>query len=76
MRRKCLRFHSPSNAIGIKRSSNLVNWQNRGQRVTLRQKDWSWAHGQITTGTLGDLRQLVGAEKYLIFYHGSGPEAE
>ena len=69
-------FHSPSNGIGIKRSTDLVNWHDWGQLVTLGQKDWSWARGRITAGTVVDLRRLSGVEKYLMFYHGSGPETE
>ena len=69
-------FHSPSNGIRIKRSTDLMNWHDWGQLVTLGQKDWSWARGRISAGTVVDLRRLLGVEKYLMFYHGSGPETE
>ena len=53
-----------------------MNWQDWGQLVTLGQKDWPWTRGRITAGTVVDLRWLSGVEKYLMFYHGSGPETE
>jgi hypothetical protein len=46
-------FHSPSNGIGIKRSSNLKDWHSFGNLITLGQKHWRWAKGRITAGVHG-----------------------
>jgi hypothetical protein len=63
-------FHSPGNGIGVKRSSDLKNWQNAGL-LTLGQKDWPWAHGRITAGFVLDARHVAGVANYLMFFHGS-----
>ena len=69
-------FHSPSNGIGIKRSSNLKDWQSFGNLITLGQKHWKWAKGRITAGAVVDLREIKGIERYVMFFHGSGPNKE
>ena len=69
-------FHSPSNGIGIKRSTNLKDWQSFGSQITLGQKHWKWAKGRITAGTVIDLRSTPRVGKYLMFFHGSGPKKE
>ena len=69
-------LHSPSNGIGIKRSSDLKNWTDFGGLITLGQKEWNWAKGRITAGTVVDLRSLPEIGKYLMFFHGSGPKKE
>lgn len=71
-----LLFHSPKNGIGKKRSSDLQNWQEVGELITLGQKDWSWARGRLTAGAVLDGRKIPGVGKYLMFFHGSGPEDE
>ncbi len=63
-------FHSPENGIGVKRSSDLKNWQNAGL-LTLGQKDWPWARGRITAGFVLDARQVPAVGRYLMFFHGS-----
>ncbi len=63
-------FHSPANGIGVKRSSDLKDWQNSGL-LTLGQKDWPWARGRITAGFVLDARQAPGVGRYLMFFHGS-----
>jgi hypothetical protein len=68
-------FHSPTNGIGIKRSNDLKTWRNDGL-ITLGQKDWYWARGRLTAGFVLDLRKEPGIGKYLMFFHGSGPESE
>ena len=40
-------FHSPSNGIGIKRSSNLKDWKSFGNLITLGQKHWKWAKVEL-----------------------------
>lgn len=69
-------FHSPSNGIGIKRSINLKDWQSFGSQITLGQKHWRWAKGRITAGAVVDLREIKGIERYVMFFHGSGPNKE
>lgn len=69
-------FHSPSNGIGIKRSTDLINWNDFGDLITLGQNEWNWAKGRITAGTVIDLRSTPRVGKYLMFFHGSGPKKE
>ncbi|MEM7124728.1 MAG: hypothetical protein AAF702_00290 [Chloroflexota bacterium] len=69
-------FHSPSNGIGIKRSNDLRNWRDWGDLITLGQDEWTWAKGRITAGAVVDLRHVPNIAKYLMFFHGSGPEPE
>ena len=71
-----LLFHSPRNGIGMKRSSDLVNWRDVGELITLGQHDWSWAQGRLTAGFVLDLRHDPRVGKYLLFFHGTGPEGE
>ncbi|MDD4872611.1 MAG: hypothetical protein PHR77_18835 [Kiritimatiellae bacterium] len=68
-------FHSPQNGIGVKRSRDLKTWVDDGL-ITLGQKGWPWAKGRITAGFVLDLRQETHVGKYLMFFHGSGPEDE
>jgi len=69
-------FHSPQNGIGIKRSMDLKHWQDVDDVITLGQKDWSWAKGRLTAGFVMDMRKEAGIGKYIMFFHGSGPECE
>ena len=68
-------FHSPRNGIGMKRSKDLRQWQDC-ELTTLGQKDWPWGKGRLTAGFVLDLRREPGIGKYLLFFHGSGPEDE
>ena len=63
-------FHSPSNGIGIKRSTNLLTWTDEGV-ITLGQKQWRWARGRITAAFVLDLRTNPAVGKALMFFHGS-----
>ena len=69
-------FHSPKNGVGIERSKDLKNWTDEKGLITLGQKKWPWAQGRLTAGAVIDLRHVKGIEKYLMFFHGSGPEDE
>jgi sucrose-6-phosphate hydrolase SacC (GH32 family) len=69
-------FHSPENGIGIMRSSDLRNWTHDEPVLILGQQEWDWAKGRITAGFVLDCRQVRGVEKFLMFFHGSGPEDE
>ena len=71
-----LMFHSPPNGIGVKRSPDLVHWQDVPGLITLGQKDWLWARGRLTAGAVLDCRGVKGIGKYLLFFHGSGPKHE
>lgn len=68
-------FHSPENGIGVKRSPDLLSWSDGGI-TTLGQAVWPWARGRITAGFVLDLRDEPGIEKYVMLFHGSGPEDE
>jgi predicted GH43/DUF377 family glycosyl hydrolase len=69
-------FHSPSNGIGIKKSSDLKTWKTWGELITLGQDQWKWAKGRITAGAVINLKNVKGIERYLMFFHGSGPLRE
>lgn len=69
-------FHSPKNGIGILKSNDLKNWLPWGELITLGQKEWDWARGRITAGTVINLNEIKGIEKYIMFFHGSGPLSE
>lgn len=69
-------FHSLYNGIGIKKSRSLQNWANWGGLITLGQKDWEWAKGRITAGTVVNMNNVAGINAYLMFFHGSGPKTE
>jgi hypothetical protein len=68
-------FHSPRNGIGVKRSADLKTWRDDGL-ITLGQRDWPWAKGRLTAGFVLDLTQSPGIGKYIMFFHGTGPEDE
>ncbi|CAN5719803.1 hypothetical protein BH11BAC3_BH11BAC3_46050 [soil metagenome] len=69
-------FHSPKNGIAIKKSTDLKYWKDFGNLLTLGQKDWAWAKGRITAGTVVDLRSNANYGVYIMFFHGSGPLTE
>jgi hypothetical protein len=69
-------FHSPHNGIGVKSSSDLREWKDQGSIITLGQKNWGWAQGRITAGFVLDALEIQGIERYLLFFHGTGPEDE
>ena len=64
------------NGIGIKQSKDLKHWEDWGDLITLGQANWDWAKGRLTAATVVDLRQTEGIQKYLMFFHGSGPMTE
>lgn len=69
-------FHSPPNGIGKKRSEDLSVWKDEGELITLGQKEWPWAKGRLTAGAVLNMKGFKGIQKYLMFYHGSGPGDE
>ena len=69
-------FHAPKNGIGIKKSTDLKHWEEFGNLITLGQKDWSWAKGRITAGTVMNLKNNANYGVYVMFFHGSGPLTE
>jgi len=73
---KYVLFHSPGNGIGIKESVDLKNWQDVGGLITLGQKDWLWAKGRLTAGFVLDMTDIPKIGKYIMFFHGSGPQTE
>lgn len=70
-----LMIHSPENGIGIKRSMDLVNWSDDKELITLGQQQWNWAKGRITAGFVLDRKENTN-DRYLLFFHGSGPKME
>lgn len=64
-------FHSPENGIAVRRSSDLQNWRDRGELITLGQSHWNWAKGRLTAAAVIDLRHVEGINRYLMFFHGS-----
>ena len=71
-----LMFHSPPNGIGVKTSADLRHWSDAGPLITLGQKDWPWAQGRLTAGYVADLRSVPGVGRYVMVFHGTGPEPE
>ena len=69
-------FHSPPNGIGVLRSENLTDFRAEGELITLGQTSWDWARGRITAGFVLDLKDNPDYGKYIMFFHGSGPEDE
>jgi hypothetical protein len=69
-------IHSPANGIAVKRSSDLKSWKDSGNPITLGQKEWEWAKGRITAGTVVNLKGEKKVGKYVMFFHGSGPKTE
>lgn len=69
-------FHAPKNGIGIKKSTDLKHWEEFGNLITLGQKDWPWAKGRITAGTVMNLKNNANYGVYIMFFHGSGPLTE
>jgi len=71
-----LMFHSPKNGIGMKRSKDMIHWIDTGELITLGQNNWPCAQGRLSAGFVLDLRDDPRIGKYLLFFHGSGPEDE
>jgi hypothetical protein len=69
-------FHSPRNGIGVLRSTDLKTWRLAGPLITLGQADWPWARGRITAGYVADLRARADVGRYVMVFHGTGPEPE
>ena len=73
---KYVLFHSPENGVAVKTSTDLNNWQDEGQLITLGQRGWEWAKGRITAGAVVDMTKDVRFKNYIMFFHGSGPLTE
>lgn len=75
--KKYYMFHSPQNGIGLMESEDCRSWKDTGLLFTLGQEKWDWAKGRITAGTVIDAAGILDEEhRYLMFFHGSGPEDE
>lgn len=72
----CRIYHSPKNGIGMLRTKDMVHFEPCGELITLGQSEWPWAQGRITAGFVLDLTKNAEFGKYLMFFHGSGPEDE
>jgi hypothetical protein len=73
---KYVLFHSPENGIAVKTSTDLNNWLDKGQLITLGQPEWEWAKGRITAGAVIDMTKDARFKNYIMFFHGSGPLTE
>jgi len=69
-------FHSPHNGIGVLRTADFVSFREECEPITLGQKHWPWAQGRLTAGFVLDLTKDPEYGKYVMFFHGSGPEDE
>jgi hypothetical protein len=67
-------FHSPKNGIGVKTSRDLAEWEDGGL-LDLPQAQWPWAGGRLTAGFVLDMRAHPDIGGYLLFFHGTPPEA-
>lgn len=69
-------FHSPQNGIGVLRTTDFVSFRTEGDLIKLGQENWPWAQGRLTAGFVLDLTGNPQYGKYILFFHGSGPENE
>ncbi|MGI5893768.1 MAG: family 43 glycosylhydrolase [Candidatus Merdivicinus sp.] len=69
-------FHSPQNGIGILYTEDLKTFRPFCPDFYLGQPEWEWARGRITAAFVLDLKEDPRFGKYLMFFHGSGPEDE
>lgn len=69
-------FHSPPNGIGVLTTNDFVNFNESKELITLGQEHWDWAKGRLTAGFVIDLTHDPEYGKYVMFFHGSGPEDE
>ena len=69
-------FHSPSNGIGVKRSTDPKAWGEDVQHLTLGQADWPWAQSRLTAATVLDLRDEPAIGRFVMFYHGDTEEGK
>ena len=69
-------FHSVYNGFAMKRSPDLVHWEDFGDFVPciLGQRDWPWAQGRLTAAQILDLRTEPAIGRYLAFFHGETKE--
>lgn len=65
-----LLFHSPNNGVGLKRSRDLIHWEDDGL-LNLPQAQWPWAGGRLTAGFVLDMRHHPDIARYLLFFHGT-----
>ncbi len=68
-------FSAPRNGIAVARSRDGDHWEPLGL-LTLGQSQWPWAQGRITAGFVLDLRSDPAFGKYVMFFHGTGPDPE
>ena len=69
-------FHSPPNGIAVLKTNDMQSFEPYGSLITLGQDGWEWAKGRITAGFVLDLKKEPSVGKYIMFFHGSGPEPE
>lgn len=69
-------FHSPHNGIGMLKTADFITFEPFGDLITLGQEQWPWAQGRLTAGYVLDLTNVPEYGKFLLFFHGTGPEDE
>jgi hypothetical protein len=69
-------IHSPKNGVAIKKSKDFKTWTDFGSLITLGQKQWAWAKGRISAGTVINLKDNSQYGNYVMLFHGSGPLTE
>jgi len=69
-------FHSPQNGIGVMQTKDFKQFSEFAPLITLGQDQWEWARGRITAGFVLDLTKVPEYGKYIMFFHGSGPQDE
>jgi len=69
-------FHSPQNGVGMMKTRDFEHFEPYGPLITLGQSQWPWAQGRLTAGFVLDLTKDPKWGKYIMFFHGSGPEDE
>lgn len=71
-----LMFHAPHNGIGVLKSADLTHWEPFCQDFFLGQESWNWGKGRVTAAFVMDLRSVPQFGRYVMLFHGSGPEDE
>ncbi|MBQ7915296.1 MAG: hypothetical protein IJ315_00735 [Firmicutes bacterium] len=69
-------YHSPDNGIGVMQTKDFEHFSEFCPLITLGQDHWEWAKGRITAGFVLDLTKDPKYGKYIMFFHGSGPQSE
>jgi sucrose-6-phosphate hydrolase SacC (GH32 family) len=68
-------MHSPEKGMGIIKTMDFNKWFLVDKENILGQEDWcNWAGQRVTAGFVLDMHDDPKVGKYLLFYHGQGPD--